>query len=49
MGEGLRGVGSLAGFKREARAGFLRGYGMNVCVRRDCYVCMGGDGEGEVL
>ena len=47
--EEQRGMGSLAGFKRESREGFLRGYRMNVCVRRDCYVCLGGDGEGAAL
>ena len=25
----------------------LKYHGMNVCVRRDCYVCLGGDEEGE--
>ena len=42
-----RGMGSLAGFKRGSRGGFLAVYGANVCVRRGCYVCLGGDGEGE--
>ena len=37
--EGQRGMGSLAGFKRESRAGFLRGYGGFVCTVRGCYVC----------
>ena len=43
-----RGMGSLAGFKRVSKGGFLEGYRENVCLRRDCYVCMGGEGrEGE--
>ena len=42
-----RGMGSLAGFKRGSRLGFLGVYGANVCVTRDCYVCRGGDGDGE--
>ena len=37
-----RGMGSLAGFKRDSRRGFLEGYGAFVCLRRDCYVCRGG-------
>ena len=37
MGEEQRGVGSLAGFKRGSRAGFLEGYGAFVCG--GCYVC----------
>ena len=41
-----RGMGSLAGFKRVSRAGFLEGYRANVCLRRDCYVCLGGGGQG---
>ena len=44
-----RGMGSLAWLKRGSRGGFLRGYEANVCVTRDCYVCLGGDGEGEAL
>ena len=40
MDEGQRGVGSLAGFKRGSRAGFLAGYRACVCRVRDCYVCM---------
>ena len=44
--EGQRGMGSLAGFKRESRAGFLRGYGEAVCTDRGCFVC-GHDGEGR--
>ena len=39
--DGQRGMGSLAGFKRVSRAGFLEGYRANVCLRRDCYVCSG--------
>ena len=34
-----RGMGSLAGFKRGSRDGFLAGYGASAC--RGCYVCMG--------
>ena len=39
-----RGMGSLAGFKRVSREGFLAGYRAFVCAVRDCYVCRGGDG-----
>ena len=39
-----RGMGSLAGFKRGSRDGFLAGYRSFVCAVRDCYVC----GEGRV-
>ena len=39
-----RGMGSLAGFKRESRAGFLAGYGASVCVKKGCYVCGGNGG-----
>ena len=42
--EGQRGMGSLAGFKRESRAGFLGGYGAFVCA--GCYVCGGVGGAG---
>ena len=43
-----RGMGSLAGFKRGSRDGFLAGYGAFVCAVRGCYVCAGGEGrEGE--
>ena len=35
----LRGLGSLAAFKRASRAGFVRGYGGFVCGVRGCYVC----------
>ena len=41
-----RGMGSLAGFKRGSRDGFLAEYGAFVCVVRDCYVC-GGAAERE--
>ena len=41
-----RGAGSLAGFKRGSRAGFLEGYGAWACG--GCYVC-GGNGEGGGL
>ena len=34
-----RGMGSLAGFKRGSRAGFLAEYGASACG--GCYVCMG--------
>ena len=34
-----REMGSLAGFKRGSRDGFLAGYGAFVCVVRGCYVC----------
>ena len=48
--DGQRGMGSLAGFKRVSRAGFLEGYRANVCLRRDCYVCSGEEGrEGGAL
>ena len=43
-----RGAGSLAGFKRGSRGGFLAGYRANVCVRPGCYVCQGGGGQGAV-
>ena len=39
-----RGMGSLAGFKRGSRDGFLAGYASSVC--RGCYVCAGRDGAG---
>ena len=35
--EEQRGVGSLAGFKRGSKGGFLEGYGAYVCG--GCYVC----------
>ena len=37
-----RGMGSLAGFKKGSRDGFLAVYGASVCRVRDCYVCGGG-------
>ena len=47
-----RGMGSLAGFKRGSRDGFLAGYRSFVCAVRDCYVCgdgrAGGDGGSNV-
>ena len=42
--DGQRGVGSLARFKGESRAGFLRGYGAFECA--GCYVCVGQVGQG---
>ena len=47
LDEGQRAMGSLAGFKRGSRRGFLDGYGANVCVLRGCYVCGGGRDGGE--
>ena len=44
LGEGERGMGSLAGFKKGSRAGFLRGYAAFVCA--GCYVCGGQGGQG---
>ena len=44
LSEAQRGMGSLAGFKRESRDGFLRGYGAFVCG--GCYVCAGQGGAG---
>ena len=41
--EDQRGVGSLAGFKRGSRAGFLEGYGAFVCA--GCFVCVGDGGN----
>ena len=43
--EGQRGMGSLAGFKKGSREGFLKGYGAVVCG--GCYVCRDGDGGDE--
>ena len=43
-----RGMGSLAGFKRGSRDGFLAGYRGSVCVVRGCYVCRVGEGRDEV-
>ena len=40
----LRGVGSLAAFKRRSREGFLEGYGAFSCGARGCGVCDGGLG-----
>ena len=45
--DGLRGLASLGGFKRQSRGGFLEGYGGFVCVDRGCYVCAQG-AEGGV-
>ena len=42
--EEQRGMGSLAGFKRGSRGGFLEGYGGFVCP--GCYVCAGQAGVG---
>ena len=47
LGSDHREMGSLAGFKRESRRGFLDGYRSNVCVVRGCYVCGGERGGGE--
>ena len=41
LGEGLRGVGSLAAFKRRSREGFLADYAAFCCGVPDCYVCRG--------
>ena len=43
--EEQRGVGSLAGFKRGSRAGFLAGYAAASCA--GCYVCREQRGQGE--
>ena len=32
-------MGSLVGFKKGSRDGFLANYGAFVCSVRDCYVC----------
>ena len=42
LSEAQRGVGSLGGFKRGSREGFLGGYAAFVCVDRGCYVCARG-------
>ena len=42
LSEEQRGVGSLGGFKRRSREGFLAEYGAFVCDVRGCYVCGGG-------
>ena len=39
----LRGLGSLAAFKRTSRAGFIRDYRLTVCGVVDCYVCGGNE------
>ena len=44
----LRGMGSLAGFKRVSRDGFLAEYGVSICAVRDCYVCVGEQRGAEV-
>ena len=36
---GLRGVGSLAAFKRASRAGFIAEYRLFECGVRECFVC----------
>ena len=41
LSEALRGVGSLAAFKRGSRGGFLGEYGAFVCRRERCEVCGG--------
>ena len=41
LSEALRGVGSLAAFKRGSRGGFLGEYGAFVCRRVQCEVCGG--------
>ena len=41
LSEAQRGMGSLAGFKRGSRRGFLEGYGSSVCVDVGCAVCGG--------
>ena len=45
LNEGQRGMGSLAGFRKGSRDGFLAGYGASVCLVRGCYVCGGGEGR----
>ena len=40
--ESLRGVGSLAAFKRRSRGAFLAGYGSFVCCEVGCWVCARG-------
>ena len=37
--EEVRGMGSLAAFKRRSKAGFLKVYGGFVCVLLGCRVC----------
>ena len=46
LGEDQRGAGTLAGFKRGSRAGFLAGYRAFCCVVPGYYVCGGPGGEG---
>ena len=41
------GMGSLVGFKRGSRDGFLAEYRGFVCAVRGCYVCGAGEGRGE--
>ena len=41
LSEAQRGMGSLAGFKRGSRRGFLEGYGSSVCRDGACAVCGG--------
>ena len=44
--EGQRGAGSISGFKRSSRGGFLEGYGSFRCGEAHCVVCeraVGGD------
>ena len=41
------GDGVLGWVQEGVKGGFLAMYGANVCVRRGCYVCLGGAGEGE--
>ena len=45
LSDDQRGMGSLAGFKRGSRDGFLAGYAAFVCAVRDCYVCRGEVGQ----
>ena len=42
-----RGMGSLAGFKKRSRDGFLADYRESVCAVRGCYVCRVGEGRDE--
>ena len=45
LGEAQRGMGPLAGCKRESRRGFLGSYGAFRCA--GCYVCAGQGGVGQ--
>ena len=45
--EEQQGMGSLAGFKRESRAGFLKGYGAYECG--GCIYLAGWEGQGRRL